>query len=196
MEAPGMIIASQLALSQRLLSLMREALSGIADAFFLYGCLVFENLHISCFFTVDGTPYELFTRVDNQFFSSDEQIELQCKGIGILSDYFEIFMELRRGQDSPPTELYFTYDMHTEEEVFLFGHKVILNDYVPISRYEAWFVSHGWAPLSEWKSPWTWRLENWLKRDDPFQWSPSIESVLADPPWEEPYISTLGEIGE
>lgn len=187
------IHSEQLVLRQKLLDLMLEVLSEKADAFFLYGCLVPGYRSLSCFYTVDGTPFELFTRVDNPLCSSDEQVELQCKGQAIMSTYFNEFMTFRDGQDSPPSELYFTYDMQTKEETFRFGYKLILNYNVPVARYEAWFVSQGWEPLPEWNCPLIWRLKNWLKRDDPFQWCPSIADVLADPPWEKPYVKEIGE---
>lgn len=187
------IHSEQLVLRQKLLDLMQEVLSEKADSFFLYGCLVPGYTSLFCFFTVDGTPHELFTTVDNPFCSSDEQVELQCKGQDILLTYFHEFMNFRDGQDSPPSELYFTYDMQTKEQTFRFGYKLILNYGVAIARYQAWFVSQGWEPLPEWNSPLIWRLKNWLKRNDPFQWYPSIAYVLADPPWEKPYVKEIGE---
>lgn len=120
-------------------------------------------------------------------------MELSCKGQDILLNYFYAFMEFRDGQDSPPSELYFTYDMQTREESFRFGYKPILNYGVAIARYKAWFVSQGWEPPPEWKNPLRWRLKNWLKRDDPFQWVPSTEDVLADPPWEKTYVKEIGQ---
>lgn len=57
--------SEQLVLRQNLLDLMQEVLSGKADSFFLYGCFDPRYVSLFCFVTVDGTPYELFTCVDN-----------------------------------------------------------------------------------------------------------------------------------
>lgn len=176
--------ASFFTLICRVQTLLDDYIGTHFDRTYTYCCFDSNHSYFNVFLAVNGCMYTLEDYSANHLSLHD--VDLFCYAFTEAVDQFRSsFMEHREADEDLPTELYFTFDTRLRSYQSQFNYSPVLNGPAARAHFRAWYVAHGGEPLPEWKPTLVERMKNWLNRDDPFQWVPPLEEVLADPPWGE-----------
>ncbi|MGM9542425.1 MAG: suppressor of fused domain protein [Candidatus Limivicinus sp.] len=176
--------ASFFTLICRVQTLLDDYIGTHFDRAYTYCCFDSNYSHFDAFFAADGSTFTLGDYCRN--FLSLHDVDLFCSAFDEAIDQFRSsFMEHREADEDLPTELYFTFDTRLRSYQSQFSYTPVMNNPTAQMHFRAWYVAHGGTPAPEQKPTLAERLKSWLNRDDPFQRVPSLEEVLADPPWGE-----------
>lgn len=182
--------ASLFTLICRLQTLLDNYIGTHFDRTYTYCCFDSSYNYFDAFFALDGNTITLGDYCANYLSAYD--LNLFCNCFTEEIDQFRSsFMEHREADEELPTELYFIFDTRLRSYQTQFNYNPVLNMPTAQVHFQAWYTALGKPLVSEQKPSFVKRLKNWLNRDDPFQWVPSVEDVLADPPWGEQDIGWL-----